>query len=434
MLGLGLGLMGAGRRSGSDPTLTLWYDFATLKTLAAKNSLGPTLSITRATEGRYWDSDGVLQTAALGVARFDHDPGNSNASLGLLVEPLSINRVRQSEDLSTTWTASNGSTITSSGTAPDAGSAQDVLHSLTNSFFQQTNTVTADVPHCFSVFVHQGDTGDHDWIRLSFRDSGANNGVQAWFNRSTGSVGTSGTTGSGTTLVGTFIDDVGNGWLRLSLVGQLASGVTSLRSDFHSTVSDNNTTSETTDSVLYWGFMVEPSSVPTSYIPTTTAAVTRNADVVSTTTLSWLDAAATAVGAWYLKGSFPHADAAAHALLTLDDGGTTDRFYFERDAAENINFAVTNSADNDGLVSGTAVIAENTPFKVAASYADDDIVSAIDGSLETADTAVGIPLTDNPTTLRIGADSGGNQWNGHIAEVRYYNVQKDDDFLTSLST
>ncbi|MCH8162360.1 MAG: hypothetical protein IIB88_10770, partial [Chloroflexi bacterium] len=108
-------------------------------------------------------------------------------------------------------------------------------------------------------------------------------------------------------------------------------------------------------------------------------------------------------GTFLVKGSFPFASAAARAILTIDDGGTTDRFYFELDASENVNFSTTHSADTDGASDGSAVIAADTQFKIVAAYADDNVRAAVDGTLSPADSTAALPLADTMTTVRFGA-------------------------------
>ena len=87
---------GLGARLAHDASLTLLYRFAQGRTLVASDGLGPTLAITRATEGRFFDTAGVLQTAASGVARFDHNPVTGE-SLGLLIEEARTNLALESQ-------------------------------------------------------------------------------------------------------------------------------------------------------------------------------------------------------------------------------------------------------------------------------------------------------------------------------------------------
>ena len=185
----------------------------------------------------------------------------------------------------------------------------------------------------------------------------------------------------------------------------------------------------TAGTVFVWGHQLEKGLL-TSYIPTAASAVARNADVVGSTTVDWHNADA---GTLFARGRFPFTTAAALKMLTVDDNSTADRFYLERDTDDEINFATINSGDNNGASDGGVSIAVDTEFIVAAAYADDDVRAAVDGALSAADSAAGIPVGDTITNLRIGADSGGNYFAGHIAEVRYYNERKLDAYLQDLS-
>ena len=383
--------------------LTLKYDFATDKSLVADT--GPTLSITRATDATYFDSAGVMQTASSGVARFDHNP-STLASLGLLVEEARTNICLQSEDFSAAgWTPQFATVDANAGAAPDGSITADRINVAASSNIHnvyRTITVVVSTNYCLSAYFKDDGAG---YAGLCF--GSGTNWVSATWNLSTAAIAQTAVGSSSGTLVSTGIEDAGNGWYRCWLVGSIAI-VAGFPIPYTSDGGAIGTDGRRTylgvegDDLLVWGAQLEAGAFPTSYIPTTTASVTRNADVVSTTTLSWLDTAATAVGSWYVRGQFPYADTVARALLTLDDGTATDRFYFERDASENINFATTNSGDTDGASDGAAVIAVNTAFEVSAGYADDDVIAYVDGASSGADATAGIPLTDNPTTLRVG--------------------------------
>jgi len=88
------------------PSLNL--DFAKTK------ALDPRVTFSRASTGTFVGSNGLIQTAASGAARFDHNP-ETGESLGLLLEEERTNRVLSSQSLpfvinSTYWTVTNLST------------------------------------------------------------------------------------------------------------------------------------------------------------------------------------------------------------------------------------------------------------------------------------------------------------------------------------
>ena len=67
------------------PAPTLDLDFAANKSLIDSVSGNNLITFSRASTGTFVGSNGLVQTAASGVARFDHNPATGE-SLGLLVE------------------------------------------------------------------------------------------------------------------------------------------------------------------------------------------------------------------------------------------------------------------------------------------------------------------------------------------------------------
>jgi hypothetical protein len=84
------GLLSAGLFGGASLDL----NFAVTK------NVGPLVSFTRASSATYIDSAGTLQTAAVDVPRFDHNP-TTGESLGLLVEEQRTNLLLNTATLST---------------------------------------------------------------------------------------------------------------------------------------------------------------------------------------------------------------------------------------------------------------------------------------------------------------------------------------------
>jgi len=93
---LGNMLGGAGALNADKLSLNL--QFATDKTLTARK--GPTPTFTRASTATFVGSNGLIQSAAINTARFDHDPFTL-ACKGLLIEEARTNLVFPSETLTT---------------------------------------------------------------------------------------------------------------------------------------------------------------------------------------------------------------------------------------------------------------------------------------------------------------------------------------------
>ena len=87
-LGLGNNLIRSGG-AGNPDGLSLDLQLAADKTLSARR--GPTPVLTRAGNATFIGSNGLIQSAAAGVARFDHDPANPSVCRGLLLEEQRTN-------------------------------------------------------------------------------------------------------------------------------------------------------------------------------------------------------------------------------------------------------------------------------------------------------------------------------------------------------
>lgn len=79
--------------------------------LIGSHSLGPNVSLTRASEGSYFASNGQLTVAAANEPRFDYDP-KSQAYRGLLVEAAATNQVPYSVPTVATWDEAGAGAIT----------------------------------------------------------------------------------------------------------------------------------------------------------------------------------------------------------------------------------------------------------------------------------------------------------------------------------
>ena len=373
-------------------------------------------------------TDYIATTAAVASSGFD----TSITPTGLLVEEARTNICLQSESFEEAeWTTAANSTFTKTQTAPDGTSTgTDVIHNDNNELNVQNIVVVADTVYTYSVYIKQGITGAHDWVRIAYYNGG--NGMQSWFDlTNAAAAGTPATFGAGITLTGTSVEDVGNGWYRVSLTGQLASGVTAAVIEIENVTADSGTTSEQAASVIWWGAQLEPGAFPTSYIRTVAASVTRNADVVSTTDLSWH--ASSGSGSYYMD-IFPDAVVASNRLLMLTVGAdrAIDLSYPGTTTITAINF-VSSSVELTTTTPGLS-IASGTAYKYAVAIDTNDLIAYV-GGVESTTPDVSGAISATPTAMFVGSFSaaGNLALNGHIAEIAYYDERLDNDTLEDLS-
>ena len=390
------------RRAAAVPSLDLNF--------AAAKALDPRITFTRASSGTYVDSAGVLQTAANDVPRFDHNP-TTGESLGLLVEEQRTNLLVQSENFGTTWATSgllafgSGSTLNALA-APDGQTTADLItENTSNSQHNVNQTSTTTGAKRFSVFAKQGSGAR----LLRLIDFNATDGAQAetYFNLSTGAV----VSGPGA------IQALPNGWYRCSI-----QSTTTVTSTYYITLASNSSTfsytGDGTSGIYLWGAQLEAGAFPTSYIPTTTAAATRSADVASIT--------GTAFSSWYrqdegtvfVSGVSAPNNTIAQVCVDISDTIGNERMFMRRTSAGSLGFAVVDGAATQADVGAGPVIPGGAPFATAASYRLNSINLATSGQIGTEDTSATIPTPDRMFIAQNFAST--QQVNGHIRRLTYW--------------
>ncbi len=219
---------------------------------SAVSSYYPSLDTftSRASIGTFFGSNGLLQTAAANVARMQYNPGNMAAPAKLLLEPAATNLALQSGDISNAaWGARWGGTasVVADPTvlAPDGTPAYKVTATAGGSGIGQGVALTAGVTYTFSMWVAAG--------------------------TSPRSLGVWPFSGGGATLV--FITIPANLPMARYSVTYTAAATGTYYFGLQSLL---------LGSTLWCSLgQVQVGAYPDSYIPTTTAAVTRAADVAT---------------------------------------------------------------------------------------------------------------------------------------------------------
>jgi hypothetical protein len=356
--------------------------------------------------------------------RFNHTfDGSAWISRGLLIEEQRTNLCTYSgNQLNAAWAVYNATVTSSSETDPAGGTnafrvaettTSDQRHIVYNTITPSASTFT------YSVYAK---AQERIWLQLVSYD--APNSYISWFNLSTGVVGTS-TAGNTATIT-----SVGNGWYRCSVTRTVASTVQQYFQTGPAN-GDNNAAyaGDPTKGLLVYGAQVEIGSFPTSYIPTTTAAVTRSADVCQIT--------GTDFSGFY---NATEGTVAVEYSLTSTNGNPNVNFLRIADAPPgNQSWETgiklsTNSyfADVYNILSGgyqaqlsgtfTGSLTGKTAFAVKAN----DFAASFNGGAVTTDTSGVMPT--NIGNIYIYAN------NNHIASLRYYPTRLTNAKLQELST
>jgi hypothetical protein len=384
---------------------------------SANNMTGTVTSYTASTQALVVD---VTSTGGSGTItswrvssltpRFDYNP-STLAAQGLLIEESRTNSLLQSADFTTTWSQTNV-TITANATAsPDGGTNGDGLltTSAGASIGQTSQSFTAGSTITFSVFAKKNAS---NFLRVEL-----GNIVSCWWNLNTGATA-SNNAGSGNVLFSAkSIQAISNGWYRCVLT-VTTSTVTTLLTSIYATDTDGNTSS-INSSVFLWGAQLEVGAFPTSYIPTTVAQVTRDADVASVNTLSpWYNATE---GTLYAQGILVGGTAGTfpYQAALVGSNANNDSIGVQWTAASGLmRFGVRSGGVAQADIPAGSGKSAGSSYKVAGRYAANDFQAAGDGSLGTADTSGSVPTI---TALSLGGpvafQVGASVW---LQRVTYY--------------
>ena len=365
------------------------------------------ITFTRASTATYYNAAGALTSAAIDEPRLDYNP-STLAAQGLLIEESRANRLLQSADFTTTWGQVNITTTANTTASPDGGTNGDTLliNSAGASTGQISQSFTAGSTITVSVFAKKNAS---DFLRVEL-----GNLCSCWFNLNTGATA-SNNAGSGNVLFSSkSIQAISGGWYRCVLTVTTTT-ITTLLASLYATNTDG-VTSSVSSSIFLWGAQLEVGAFATSYIPTTTIALTRAADVASVNTLSpWYNASE---GTLYCE-SVSNASSVDSTNLALSDGTNNNRIQFGTGAANTVwNPFVVVSGSSVATLTQSASFSPKTSAKLALAYKFDDFAATTAGASPVTDTSGAVPTLN---ILRIGASgSGVVTWNSWIRRVTYY--------------
>jgi hypothetical protein len=393
------------------------------------------ITFTRASTATFFNSAGVLTSAAIDAPRFDFNP-STLAAQGLLIEEARTNSIRNNTmvgavagtpgTLPTNWAESlSGLTREVVGTGTTNGITWiDIKLSGTTSGtgatlqFESITQITAATSQTWAGSIYA--------LQVSGSQTNITNIQNRIFER----------TSAGVFLASTDVaiqSSIASGTLvnnRFSVIRTL-SDATAAR--VTSGITLNFSSGVAIDVTLRIGLpQLELGAFATSVIPTTTTALTRSADVASVNTLSpWYNSAS---GTLYVECvTFDSLTSAFPSGAVFSDGTAGNRIGVIR------NNLSGNSRGNV-VVGGAAQFAAdattwtlNATTKNALAYATNDFALVTNGGAATTDTSGTLPTIDR---LRLGVDAtaSGFWLNGYLRRVSYFPRRLSNAELQTLTS
>lgn len=385
--------------------------------------LDPRVTVTRALDtATRVNSSGYIEIVNANLPRFDYDPVTL-APKGLLIEETRRNLLLRSQelDVSGTWGQNSVSVGQNATTSPDGTTnAESLIGTAANArhYLRQSQTVTSSTSYALTAYAKA-----NGYTVFALRE-GNTTGAWAQFDVSAGTVRGSGNGGTGS------IQSVGNGWYRCSLVCTTGAAQTSFAADLYllssaqAIVDPGNIlwTPDGTSGLFVFGADLEAGTFATSYIPTSTAQVTRNADAVSMTGTNFSDWFNASQGSLFAQCSTLSV-ADRRGAVSLSDG-VGNSYLDLRITALTGNAASRFVVVDGGVVQAnisSPVAVANTVYGLLGTYKLNNFAFARSGVSIGTDNLGSIPTVNQ---MQIGCISGGSSFlNGWLAKISYWNQQ-----------
>lgn len=405
----------------------------------ASRTFGDLITFTRGSPGSYFDSSGVLQSAAINVPRFDYDPVTL-AARGILVEIGITNRVRNNTAVGAV-AGTPGTMPTNWGTFTTlTGLTREVVGTGTESGISYIDVRLSGTPSAAGQYILYPEASNSAAAALA----------QTWTHSSYLKL----VAGSFSGLTSASIALIEYSAVPAFLAGTYAvvvptgSGLVTQR--FSATRTTNQATvafvapqfsfsldGAAVDFTLRIGMpQLEQNAFPTSIVPTSTVAVTRSPDVAYTDTLSpWFNMTEGALYAKFLVASLGSPGNRVVAILGVVGGAPNRGNYININDASNdaANFLIYDDASVfQGVSTPVVTTVVNTEMQVAGAYKVDDSAMSINGAVPVTDATV--TLSNTIDRLRMGASlNGGSPLSGWIQQFEYYPVRLTNADLQAIT-
>jgi hypothetical protein len=330
----------------------------------------------------------------LNIPRLDYSNGTCPS---ILVEPQRSNLALYSSSFdNAAWTKENASVTANTTTSPDGTQNADSLienSSSSDHLLYQGDTASAG-SYTESVFMKKN-TRQYGFLQIA-TDTAVNR-YTIVVDLNNGNMTASSTSGvpTGTSYK---IDSMGNGWYRLSVTATHTAGIlysvfglSNSATPTFSALATPTYTGNGTGSIYVWGAQLEAGSYPTSYIPTTSAAVTRNADVISKTGISAL--IGTEFTVFFDAYETTGGNSSRYLILKGTGGTYANAVFLESNASNQIALTVLDNSSATVFGSISSVLTNGQRVKVAVRCKNNDFAFYMNGVSQGTQLSGTVPTT-----------------------------------------
>ena len=403
-------------------------------------------TVTRATNATRVNASGLIESVASGIPRLDYFASDGTVGCpALLVEPSGNNLAFHSSDWTNNWNAgsASGTTVVTNSAislAPDGtATANEIYPTSGNTNHVRTSNSTTAVTYVSGTVYTQSaffKAGIGVGIQVQLQGPAARftQSGYANFDLINGLVFVvSGTTAD--TNRAARIENYGNGWYRCSYTATCTSAGTGVGVAPTLIAASGDTrlpsfSGTVTDYLLGWGAQIETGSVATSYIPTTTGSVTRNADLISVSgTASGI--IGQTQGTIYAEVDIKNLTNGTR-IFAISDGTQANRIAILFNTTNRIRLLATVTSATQADIN----TATNQPagiYKIAVAYALNDYALYVNGEQIGTDATALVPACSSVFLGTLETGSGLSSLNDRILAAALYTTRLTNAELAALT-
>jgi hypothetical protein len=356
------------------------------------------LVVSRATTATRVNSSNLIESVAINVPRLDYTLGSCPS---ILVEPQRTNLALRSEEFDNAIWSKTGVTVTANAVNSPTGTltADLITPTILDAKINQGFNPTGALQHNFSVYLRSATGSSFSTVLRITRDSPFSS-------------------------VANTVITVTTEWQRFNL------SFTALDSTTHQATIGAGSTLSTGENFYAWGAQCELGSNASSYIPTTTATVTRNADVISNTGVSSL--IGQTEGTIYAEINNTLMTYAVTGYVMRIFADANNEVWIRKESGTN-KYTARWRANSVDVYTQSTISVLNGNNKIAIAYKTGDSAVYLNGTQIGTSASTGA-FAVAPSQIGIGSTSTADFFNDRIELATVFQTRLTNAQLATLTT